>query len=465
MCGVFGVFGHKDAARLTYLGLYALQHRGQESAGIAVSDGNEIRSYKGMGLVGDVFKDSHIDDLKGDRAIGHVRYSTTGSSKLENAQPIHVGYSRGHLAVAHNGNLVNAGILHDELEAYGSIFQTTTDSEIILHLMAKPNFGNLETTLVQTLAEIKGAYTLALLTEKEMIGVRDPNGFRPLCMGRLGSAVVLSSETSALKLIEAEFVREIEPGEIVFISEKGVRSIKPFDPQHRRSPCFFEYVYFARPDSIIDGASVHTVRKNLGRELAKEHPVDADMVIPIPDSGNAAALGYAEQSGIPFEMGIIRNHYVGRTFLQPTQAVRDFGVKIKLNPVADVIKGKRVIVVDDSIVRGTTSRLRVQSIRDAGAKEIHMRVSCPPHRHACYYGIDFPDERKLIANKLDIEQIKDFLKVDSLGYLSIEGMMRAIKRPVSTFCRACWDGEYPVPVQQGVDKYVIEKTTGEGRTS
>ncbi len=461
MCGIFGVHGHKDAARLTYLGLYALQHRGQESAGIATSDGDEIRSFKGMGLVGEVFKDSDLDDLKGDRAIGHVRYSTTGSSKLENAQPIHVSYSRGHLAVAHNGNLVNAGILHDELEAYGSIFQTTTDSEIILHLMAKPNFGNLETTLVQMLGEIRGAYSLVLLTEKELIGVRDPNGFRPLCLGKLGSAWVLSSESSALALIEAEYVREIEPGEIVFISEKGVRSIKPFDPQHRKSTCFFEYVYFARPDSNIDGASVHVVRKNLGRELARENPVDADIVIPIPDSGNAAAMGYAAESGIPFEMGIVRNHYVGRTFLQPMQSTRDFGVKIKLNPVVDVIKGKRVVVVDDSVVRGTTSRLRVKSIRDAGAKEIHLRVSCPPHRHACYYGIDFPDEKKLIANKLSIEEIKDFLKVDSIGYLSIEGMMRAIGRPADNFCRACWDGEYPVSIAQSVDKYIMEK----GQTS
>ncbi len=463
MCGIFGVYGHKDAARLTYLGLYALQHRGQESAGIAASDGNEIRSFKGMGLVGEVFKDSDLDDLKGDRAIGHVRYSTTGSSKLENAQPIHVGYSRGHLAVAHNGNLVNAGILHDELEAYGSIFQTTTDSEIILHLMAKPNFGNLETTLVQTVAQIKGAYSLVLLTENEMIGVRDPNGFRPLCLGRLGSAMVLSSESSALNLIEAEFVREIEPGEIVFISSKGVRSIKPFASDHRRSSCFFEYVYFARPDSNIAAANVHMVRKNLGRELAKEHPADAEIVIPIPDSGNAAALGYAEQSGIPFEMAIIRNHYVGRTFLQPSQASRDFGVKIKLNPVAQVIKGKSVVVVDDSIVRGTTSRLRVKSIREAGAKEIHLRVSCPPQRHACYYGIDFPDEKKLIANNMTIDQIREFLKVDSIGYLSIEGMMRAIGRPAGNFCRACWDGEYPVPLGGALDKYVIEK--GRSQTS
>ncbi len=461
MCGLFGIFGHKDAARMTYMGLYALQHRGQESAGIAVSDGDEIRSFKGMGLVPEVFKEVNLEKLKGDRAIGHTRYSTTGSSKLENAQPIHVDYSRGHLAVAHNGNLVNAGILHDELEAYGSIFQTTINSEIILHLMAKPNFGNLETTLVQTLAEIKGAYSLLLLTEKEMIGVRDPNGFRPLCIGRLGDATVLSSESSALDLVEAEFVREVEPGEIVFVSEKGIRSIKPFVPDHRRSVCFFEYVYFSRPDSKIHGVNVHTVRRNIGKELAREHPVEADIVIPIPDSGNAVAMGYAEQSGIPFEMGIIRNHYVGRTFLAPTQATRDFNVKIKLNPMADVIRGKRVVVVDDSIVRGTTSRIRVKSIREAGAKEIHMRVGCAPHRRACYYGIDFPDEKKLIANRMTIDEIKEFLKVDSLGYLSMEGMTRAAGKPADNFCRACWDGDYPVPVGPSVDKYVIERTVGE----
>jgi amidophosphoribosyltransferase len=463
MCGIFGVFGHKEAAQLTYLGLYALQHRGQESAGIAVSDGEQMRTATGMGLVGEAFRGTNLEDLVGNKAIGHVRYSTTGSSKPANAQPLHVSYSRGELAVAHNGNLVNAGILHDELEAYGSIFRTTTDSEIILHLMAKPNFGNLETTLVQTLAEIKGAYSLALLTEREMIAVRDPNGFRPLCIGRLGDATVISSESSALNLIEAEFVREIEPGEIVIISDKGLRSIKPFDSAHKRSACFFEYVYFARPDSTIDNANVHMVRKNLGRELAREHPATADIVIPVPDSGNAAAMGYAEQSGIPFEMGIVRNHYVGRTFLQPQQSSRDFGVKIKLNPVGEVIKGKRVVLVDDSIVRGTTSRLRVKSIRDAGAREIHMRISCPPQRHACYYGIDFPDEKKLIANQLSVEEIKDFLKVDSLGYLSIDGMMNAIGRPADAFCRACWDGQYPVFVDRSVDKYVIEN--GGGRRS
>ncbi|HRZ87052.1 MAG TPA: amidophosphoribosyltransferase [bacterium] len=460
MCGIFGIYGHKDAAHLTYLGLYALQHRGQESVGIAASDAGRLYSHKWMGTVSEVFDESKLRTLKGDSAIGHVRYSTTGSSTITNAQPLHVNYSRGEIAIGHNGNLVNAGILRDELEAYGSIFQTTIDSEIIIHLMARSTHGKKEDTFINALRQVKGAYSLVFLTENKLVGARDPHGYRPLLLGKLGDAFVLSSETTSFDLIGAQYVRDIEPGEVVFIDKNGLRSVKPFDAVGRISQCIFEFIYFARPDSTIFGRNVYDVRKSLGRELAKEHPVEADLVTPVPDSGTVPALGYSNESGIPFEMGIIRNHYIGRTFLAPAQSIRDFAVKIKLNPISGILKGKRVVVVDDSIVRGTTSRSRINSLRAAGAKEIHMRISCPPHRHPCFYGIDFPEEKQLIAATHSLEEIRSFLGVDTLGYLSAEGMLRAVNGTANEFCMACFDGKYAVPAPKGMNKFIMEKERG-----
>lgn len=458
-CGVFGIFGHPEAAKLTYLGLYALQHRGQESAGIVTSDGRELHSHKGMGLVGDVFDDASLNKLKGDIAIGHVRYSTTGSSLLKNAQPLVVEYARGAIALGHNGNLVNAKILRDELEAYGSIFQTTVDSEIILHRLARCNSSSFQDNIIETLKGVEGAYSLVFLTEDQIVGVRDPHGFRPLVIGKLEGATILASETCALDLLNAEFVREVEPGEIVFINQKGIRSIKPFGKSQKEAMCIFEYVYFARPDSILFGQNVHEVRKEFGRQLAREFPVDADIVVPVPDSGNSAAMGYSQESGIPLELGIIRNHYIGRTFLQPSQLIRDFGVRIKLNPIKEILKGKRIIVVDDSIVRGTTSRSRVKGLRDAGAKEIHMRISCPPHMNPCLYGIDFPSKEELIASSKNVDEIAKFLEVDSLGYLSLEGMLKSVKRSKESFCTACYTGNYPVKFDKALNKYIMEKSS------
>ncbi|MBI4314047.1 MAG: amidophosphoribosyltransferase [Candidatus Omnitrophica bacterium] len=460
-CGLFGIYNHPDAARLTYLGLYALQHRGEESAGMVVSDGTVLRGVKGMGLVENVFTSERLAELKGSYAIGHTRYSTTGSSQLKNAQPLQVDYSRGSLAIAHNGNLINAWLLRDELEAHGSIFQTTVDSEVILHLMARPTFRRFEEVLVDSLLRISGAFSLVILREEELIGVRDPSGFRPLCLGKFGESFVLASETCALDLIGAEHVRDIEPGEVVIINQNGVRSIKPF-PETRKAFCIFEHVYFARPDSMVFGESVHMVRERLGRQLALEHPVKADMIIAIPDSGNSAALGYSHASGIPLEIGMARNHYAGRTFIQPLQQNRDFKVRVKFNPVREVLKGKRVIVVDDSIVRGTTCKARLKSIRDAGATEIHMRVSCPPIKHPCFYGIDFPTKGELIACTHTQEQIRGFLEVDTLGFVSLEGMLKAVKGDRANYCTACYTGEYPIPFGGEADKYVLErKTTGE----
>ncbi len=462
-CGVFGIYNHKDAARLTYLGLYALQHRGEESAGIAVSDGENFQYHKAMGLVGDVFSDEILNKLPGHMAIGHVRYSTTGSSLLKNAQPLLVEYSRGTIAIAHNGNLVNAKILRDELEAYGSIFQTTVDSEIIIHLIANPTYGKLEDALVNSLKRIKGAYSLVLMTEKELIGVRDPSGFRPLCLGALGDSFVLASETCALDLIDAKFVREIEPGEVVFINSKGVRSIKPFEKEKTKlAHCIFEHVYFARPDSYIFGDSVHLVRQNLGINLAKEHPVQADLVMPVPDSGNSAGLGFSHQSGITLEAGLIRNHYIGRTFIQPHQHTRDFNVRIKFNPVKEVLKNKKIVVVDDSIVRGTTCKVRIKNLREAGAKEIHMRISCPPIQYPCFYGIDFPTRKELIASSHSVEEIRKFLTADSLGYLSVEGLLSSVSGNKENYCTACFTGEYPVGFDKELNKYVIENKRGCG---
>jgi amidophosphoribosyltransferase len=442
-CGVFGIFDHQEAAQITYLGLYALQHRGQESAGIVVSDGKQFTGHRGMGLVPDVFQGKQLQILNGRIGIGHVRYSTTGGSEIKNAQPFQVDYSRGSLAIAHNGNLVNTRALRSRLEQAGSIFQSTMDSEIIVHLIAKSQNTTFEEALIGSLQKLKGAYSLVLLTQTQMIGVRDPGGFRPLCLGKLKGSYVLASETCALDLIQAEYIREVDAGEIVIIDDNGLRSIKPFPPT-RPSLCIFEFIYFARPDSRVFGESVYQTRKRLGIELALESPVACDLVIPMPDSGNCAALGFAEASGIPFEMGITRNHYVGRTFIQPSQISRDLGVKVKLNPVKEVINDKRIVVIEDSIVRGTTSRIRMNNLREAGAKEVHMRVSCPPHKYPCYYGIDFPTREELIASSHSIEEIGTYIGVDSLGYLSLEGMIKAMPFPRETFCLSCFDGQYPV---------------------
>jgi amidophosphoribosyltransferase len=443
-CGVFGIFGHKDAARLVYLGIYGLQHRGQESAGIAIADGSKIDCYKGMGLVSEVFNEEILATLKGQLAIGHIRYSTSGSSELKNAQPFVVDYFQGSVAIAHNGNLVNIQSLREKLGSHGSIFQSTMDSEVIVHLLARANEDTFEKRLIKALKQVKGAYSLLVMNKDQLIGVRDPHGFRPLCLGVLDGSYVFASETCALDLIRAEYLREIEPGELVIVDKKGLRSLKPF-PKTSPTQCIFEYIYFARPDSLAYGESVYRIRKNLGRELAKESPVDADIVVPMPDSGNCAALGFSEISGIPFEMGFIRNHYVGRTFIQPSQPVRDLGVKIKINPVRDVIKGQRVVVIEDSIVRGTTSRTRMKNLREAGAREVHMRVSCPPHRYPCFYGIDFPTREELIASSHSTEEIREYLGLDSLGYLSTEGMIKSMPFKKHDFCLSCFDGNYPVP--------------------
>lgn len=459
-CGVFGVFGHPNAAEITYYGLYALQHRGQESAGIVTSDGKAFHAHKGMGLVSQVFKGNILQELPGDIAIGHTRYSTTGSSHLRNAQPLTVDCARGQIAIAHNGNLTNAYHLREELEAKGSIFQTTVDSEIILHLMAQPSHNGDGNNLLHAIRRIEGAYSLVLMTEKELIGVRDPHGFRPLCLGKLDGAWVLASESCALDLIHAEFIRDVQPGEIVVINKDGVNSLQAFPDQQRRAFCIFEYIYFSRPDSTIGNRNVHQVRVEMGKQLARENPIDADVVVPVPDSGNCAALGYSLESGVPFEMAFVRNHYVGRSFLQPSQLIRDFDVRVKLNLIKELVRNKRVIVVDDSIVRGTTCKARVNNLKEAGAKEVHVLVSCPPHMHPCVYGIDFPDRSKLMAANHSIEQIRKYLNADSLHYLSQEGLVKATGLPANSFCMACFDGNYPVSYDPALDKDIIERRNG-----
>jgi len=461
-CGVFGVFGHTKAAELTYYGLFALQHRGQESAGIVSSDGKEFHTHKGMGLVPQVFDGTALQALTGNIAIGHTRYSTTGSSHLRNAQPLTVDCARGQIAIAHNGNLTNAAQLREELELKGSIFQTTVDSEIILVLMAQPLCNGSDNTLVQAMRRIQGAFSLVIMTEKELIGVRDPHGFRPLSLGRVDDAWVLSSETCAFDLIHAKFVRDVEPGEIVIINEHGVTSLQAFPEKQERAFCIFEYVYFARPDSTIAGTNVHRARVEMGRQLAREHPVEADLIVPVPDSGNCAALGFSLESGIPYEMAFVRNHYVGRSFLQPTQLIRDFNVRVKLNLIAELVWDKRVVVVDDSIVRGTTCKARVNTLKEAGAKEVHVRVSCPPHMNPCVYGIDFPDRSKLMAANHSLEAIRKYLKADSLHYLSLDGMVKATGRPNNSFCMACYDGRYPVPYDPTLNKHIIERRNSRG---
>lgn len=457
-CGVFAVFGHPDAAMLSYYGLFALQHRGQESAGIVSAKGSDCPfvHHKDMGLVSQVFRPDDLERLTGTRAIGHVRYSTTGSSTVKNAQPFVVDTGRGQLAIAHNGNLVNAAQLRQELEAHGSIFQTTVDSEIVLHLLAQPRGTG---GVLSALRRIEGAFSIVLMGEREIIGFRDPNGFRPLCLGKKDGAYVLSSESCAFDLIQAEYIREIEPGEVVVIDESGIRSEWPFR-NARSSFCIFEYVYFARPDSNISGVNVSKARVQMGRELARAHPVEADLVVPVPDSGIYAALGFSEELGIPYYPAFVRNHYIGRTFIQPSQQIRDFNVRVKLNLVGEAVKGKRVVVVDDSIVRGTTARSRVVNLREAGAKEVHMRISCPPHKFACYYGIDFPDPEKLLANQCTLEEIRTYLGADSIGYLPLEGMIQATTRPASQFCTACFSGDYPVAFDAAFDKFVMEKSSG-----
>jgi amidophosphoribosyltransferase len=456
-CGVFGIFGHPNAAELTYYGLYALQHRGQESAGIVSSDGRQFRTHKGMGLVSQIFNGEVLHGLVGNMAVGHTRYSTTGSSHLRNAQPLTVDCARGQIAIAHNGNLTNASQLREELENQGSIFQTTVDSEIILHLMAQPNINGHSNNLIETIRRIEGAFSLAIMTENELIGVRDPHGFRPLCIGKVDDAYVLASETCALDLIHAKFVRDVEPGEIVIINKEGIKSIQAYPEQERRAFCIFEYVYFARPDSNIANRNVYKVRVEMGRQLARENGVEADIVVPVPDSGNYAALGYSLESGIPYEIAFIRNHYVGRSFLQPSQLIRDFNVRVKLNLIPELVKGKRVVIVDDSIVRGTTCKTRVNTLKEAGAKEVHVRVSCPPHMNPCVYGIDFPDRNKLMAANYSLDDIRKYLNADSLAYLSQDGMVKATGLKKESFCMACYDGDYPVPYDPKVDKHIMER--------
>ena len=442
-CGVFGIFNHPDAANLTYLGLYALQHRGQESAGIVSSDGKQLFGEKSMGLVADIFTEDRIKKLPGHMAIGHNRYSTTGDSTAINIQPILVNFALGGLALAHNGNLVNAGILKDELEAYGSIFQSTMDSEVIIHLIAQSRMATLHERIIDALSHVQGAYSLLIITEGELIAVRDPNGFRPLSLAALDEGYVVASETCAFDLIEATYIRDIAPGEMVVINSTGIHSSFPFRPAEP-SHCIFEFIYFARPDSMVFGQNVYTIRKNFGRQLARETGIEADVVIPVPDSGVPAALGYAEEVGLPFDTGLIRNHYVGRTFIEPRQTIRHFGVKIKLNPVKDALKGKRVVVVDDSIVRGTTSKKIIKMIRNAGAKEIHMRISSPPTSYPCFYGIDTPTRQELIASTHSIEEIRKYITADTIGYISLDGIQKVVPHRMN-YCSACFDGEYPVP--------------------
>ncbi|MCF8045543.1 MAG: amidophosphoribosyltransferase [Desulfarculaceae bacterium] len=456
-CGVFGLYKHPESAKITYFGLYALQHRGQESAGISVAgEDDKIFSHKGMGLVSDVFDIKDLEKIDGGSAIGHVRYSTTGGSVLANAQPFVVFHRGRSYAVAHNGNLVNAHLLRKELEEDGSIFQTTMDSEVFLHLFVKNlKKGDVEGALKKVISKIEGAYSFVVLTCKgEVIGIKDPNGFRPLALGKLNGHYVLASETCAFDLVQAEFIRELDPGEMVIINEDGVTSIKMDEQPEKRSLCIFEYIYFARPDSTIYGRNVYQMRKAHGNRLAEESHVDADLVMPFPDSGNYAAIGYAEQAKIPFEMAMIRNHYVGRSFIQPTQTMRDFSVRIKLNPVKELIRGKDIIIIEDSIIRGTTAKTRVEALREIGAKKVHMRISCPPHKFPCYYGIDFSSKGELIAASKTLEELQEYLGLDSLHYLSVEGMLEAsgVENPENKFCKACFDGSYPVPFDPNFTK-------------
>jgi len=445
-CGVMGVYGHSEAANLVYLGLYALQHRGQESAGIVSSDKGKLHLEIGMGLVADIFNNERLKKLPGKIAVGHNRYSTAGDSALANAQPCLINYSEGSLALAHNGNLVNAMRIRKELGESGSIFQSTNDSEVIVHLMAQAREDTFIDRAASALGQVKGAYSLALMTEDEMIAARDPQGFRPLCLGKLDSAYVIASESCVFDLIEATYIREIEPGELLLINKDGLKSFFPF-AKTKPQQCVFEHIYFSRPDSFLFNQPVYEVRKAMGRALAQEWPADVDLVVPVPDSGVISAMGYAEESGLPYEMGLIRNHYVGRTFIEPQSQIRHFGVKIKLNAVKPVLEGKRVVIIDDSIVRGTTSRKIVKMLRDAGAREIHIRISSPPIRHSCFYGIDTPTRKELIASIHNLEEIEKFLQADSVRYIGIEKMLSVFKDHRDHFCTACFDGNYPVAIE------------------
>lgn len=458
MCGIFGIFDHKDASNLAYLGLHALQHRGQESAGISCTDGETMRTHREMGLVSDIFNAEVLSGLPGRSAIGHVRYSTSGSSEIGNAQPLMVDYARGYLAMAHNGNLTNAKIIKDELQNYGSIFQSSSDTEVIIHLIALAHEDSTVDRLISSMKRVEGSYSIATLTNNELIALRDPLGFRPLCLGKLKGSYVISSETCAFDLIGAKFIREIDPGEILLINKDGLTSFKPFkEAPHRH--CIFEFIYFARPDSYMFGKTVYSVRKALGRQLARETAVNADMVIPIPDSGISAALGYSQETGTPFELGLIRNHYVGRTFIEPRESIRHFGVKLKLNALRDIVKGKRIVVIDDSIVRATTGRKIIKMLRQYGAKEVHFRVSSPPTTHPCFYGIDTPSRSQLIASSHTVEEINKYLGSDSLRYLTVENMQKALGQGEYTYCDACFSGTYPTKFPWGMELEQMELFT------
>ena len=459
-CGVFAVYGHPEAANLTYLGLYALQHRGQESAGIASSNGREVVCYKSMGHVADIFTPERMGHLSGSLAIGHTRYSTTGDTVLLNAQPFSVACNKGNIAVAHNGNITNAAELRNDLEAAGSIFQATSDTEVILHLIARSREHQIEAALREALLQLEGAYSLVFVSENKVIVARDPHGFRPLAMGTVELSgrkfgYVFASETCAFDLIGATYLRDIEPGEMVIVSNEGLHRMQ-FTPPRKRSQCVFEHVYFSRPDSLVYGRPVQQSREEMGRLLAREYPVDADLVVPVPDSGVTAAIGYASESGIPYRQALIRNHYVGRTFIEPSQAIRDFGVKLKLNPVRNLLEGKRVILVDDSIVRGTTSRKIVRMVRQAGAREVHMRISCPPTRSPCFYGVDTPTRSELIAANNSIEEIRRFVEADTLAYLALENLQSAVADTDDRFCYACYTGEYPTELVQIQQRLPLE---------
>lgn len=459
MCGVVGVYNHPEASRIAYLGLYALQHRGQEAAGIVSSHEGKLITHRRMGLVSDVFSESSLNRLAGNSAIGHVRYSTSGASAVKNIQPLVFDYAHGGIAISHNGNLVNAQRLRGEFEAHGSIFQSTTDTEVIVHLLASLKQKSVVERIIGALQRVQGAYSLVFLTETRMVAARDPYGWRPLVLGKLGESYVVASETCALDLVEAEYIRDVEPGEVlVFSKEKGMESFQPFEKPSKRAFCIFEHVYFARPDSKVFGREVYETRKGFGRQLAGEHPVEADMVVPVPDSGVPAALGYSEASGIPFQMGLIRNHYVGRTFIEPTDQIRHFGVKLKLNAARALVKGKRLILVDDSIVRGTTSRKIVTMLREAGAKEIHFRISSPPTRWPCFFGIDTPNQKELIAAQQSLKEIQDYITCDSLAYLSVENLFYFDKNHDEWFCDACFSGRFPVNLPDYPDVERVEGT-------
>jgi amidophosphoribosyltransferase len=449
-CGIFGIVSHPEAARIAYLGLYALQHRGQESAGIVSSDGKHLYIEKGMGYVADVFSESRLERLDGNSALGHVRYSTSGESASWNAQPILIDCWRGPIALAHNGNLINASYLKHELERDGAIFHSTSDSEVFLHLISRSRRRTLQEAFIEALRTVQGAFSLMLMTPEYLLAARDPHGFRPLCLGRVDGSYVVASETCAFDLINAEYVRDIEPGEVVRIEENSLESQMPL-PKEKPAHCVFEHIYFSRPDSLVFGRTVNTSRREMGKYLAREHGVEADVVVPVPDSGVSAAIGYSQESGVPLEFGLIRNHYVGRTFIEPKQSIRNFGVKVKLNPVREILRGRRIVLVDDSIVRGTTSKKIVNIIRAAGAKEIHMRITAPPIVAPCYYGIDIPTRRELIASTKSVEEIRKFIGADSLGYLSLEAVLRAVEDN-KHYCSACFTNKYPTDVDPAINE-------------